>query len=351
MANINHAKEKHAYKRIDKEIKNHSVNNLIFFYGEEDFLIRWAIDLIVKEYVNEACREMNFSRLDGATVTLEQIMNNCETLPFISEKRVVLINDFKLIEGIKSKYIDDEEEKLLASYLKGLPEHCILIITADSADKRKKLYKAVLEQGSVYEFGKLDESSLRSYITKRFRESGKKAEPAVIAQIIEASGYYDKDSDYSLFNLENDIKKAIAYSDDINIEEESVYNAISGNLDTDVFAMIDSLSQNRKDEAYHILHNLLSSGENEFKLIKLLASQFEIVLAIKEMNEEGKSFLQMKEILGIHEYRIKKAALFAHKYSISSLKKILMKIYNIDKNIKTGLLEPSLALEIFISEI
>ncbi|HHU17545.1 MAG TPA: DNA polymerase III subunit delta [Clostridiales bacterium] len=351
MANRNHAKKEHAYKIIDREIKSHSVNNLLFFYGEEDFLIHWAVETIVKEYVNEACRELNFSRLDGNAVTFEQIRNNCETLPFISEKRVVLISDFKLIEGIKSRFINEEEEKLLVSYLKQLPEHCILIITADSADKRKRLYKAVLDQGSVYEFGKLDESSLISYITKRFRKSGKKAKPSVIAQIIETSGYYDKDTDYSLYNLENDIKKAIAYNDDIYIEPESVYNTISGNLDTDVFAMIDSLSQNRKEDAYHILHNLLSSGENEFKLLALLASQFEIVLAIKEMKEEGKSFLQMKEILGIHEYRIKKAAFFTNKYTISSLKKILMKIYNIDKSIKTGLLEPSLALEIFISEI
>ena len=345
MANRSPNRGEHAYKRIDKEIKSRS------FYGNEGFLIHWAVDTLVRQYVNEAYKEMNFSRLEGTAVTLEQIINNCETLPFISEKRIVLISDFKLMEGIKNKYVSDEEEKLLAAYLKQLPEYCILIITADSTDKRKRLFKTVSEQGSVYEFGKLDERSLRSYIEKRFSESGKKAKPSVITQIIETSGYYDRDTDYSLYNLENDIKKAIAYNEDTHIEAESVYNTISGNLDTDVFAMIDSLSQSRKDEAYHILHNLLASGENEFRLLALLASQFEIVLAIKEMKEEGKSFQEMHEILGIHEYRVKKAAMFTQKYTISSLRKILQKIYNIEKNIKTGLLEPTLAFEIFISEI
>lgn len=351
MANRSSNKGEHAYKRIDKEIKSYSIKNLLFFYGNEDFLIHWAIDTLVRQYVNEVCKEMNFSHLDGTAVTMEQIINNCETLPFISEKRIVLISDFKLMEGIKSKHINDEEEKLIAAYLKQLPEYCILIITANSTDKRKRLYKTVLDQGSAYEFGKLDERSLKSYIRKRFSESKKKVKPSVIAQIIEISGYYDRDTDYSLYNLENDIKKAIAYNEDSVIELESVYNTISGNLDTDVFTMIDFLSQSRKDEAYHILHNLLASGENEFRLLALLVSQFEIILAIKEMKEEGKSFKEMHEILGIHEYRIKKAAIFTHKYTVSSLKKILQKIYNIDKNIKTGLLEPILAFEIFISEI
>ncbi len=69
------------------------------------------------------------------------------------------------------------------------------------------------------------------------------------------------------------------------------------------------------------------------------------------MKEEGKSFQEMKKILGIHEYRIKVAAMLTERYSLSSLQKILQKTYEIDKNIKTGLLEASLALELFIAEI
>jgi DNA polymerase-3 subunit delta len=59
----------------------------------------------------------------------------------------------------------------------------------------------------------------------------------------------------------------------------------------------------------------------------------------------------MKDILGIHEFRIKKAASFAEKYSLQSLRQILQRAYEIDKNIKTGLLESSLALELFIAGI
>lgn len=351
MANKSSAAEEHAYKRIDKDLKSNSLKNLLLLYGREDFLIRWAVDTLVKKYVNESCRDMDFSKLDGTSLTLEQIRNDCETLPFLSDKRVVLINDFKLIEGGKTKGFGDEEERRFSDYIKGIPPHCLLIITAEQADKRKKVFKSISDFGGVYEFGELDERSLKSYIEKRFKEAGKTARASVVAELISASGYYDKDTDYTLYNLENDIKKAIAYNESADIGIDAVEQTVSGNMDTNVFAMIDFLGRDRKDEAYQMLHNLLVSGEQVYKLLALLCSHFEIILSVKEMKDEGKSFSEMKGILGIHEFRIKKAASLSEKYSIGSLRKILQKTYEIDKSIKTGLLEPSLALELFIAEI
>ncbi len=343
--------KEHSYKKIDKEIKCNSIKNLLLFYGKEEFLIHWAVNTLIKKFVNKASRELDFFKLDGTAATFDQIRNNCETLPFLSEKRILLVSDFKLIEGGKTKGINEEEEKLLANYLKNLPEHCMLIITSQGADKRKKLFKTISEFGSTYDFGELDEKALKSYIEKRFKEFGKTAKSSVITQFITASGYYDKDTDYTLYNLENDIKKAIAYNEGAEIGMETIANTISGNMDTNVFSMIDSISRDRKDEAYQMLHNLLVSGEKEYKLLALLCSHFEIILSVKEMKEEGKSFSEMKDILGIHEFRIKKALMFADKYTVLRLRKILQKTYEIDKNIKTGLLESSLALELFIAKI
>jgi len=351
MAYKNNASEEHAFKRIGKEFKKHNLKNRLLFYGREAFLIEWAVDTLLEEYVNEACRDMDFSKLDGNLVSLDQIKNHCETLPFLSEKRVVLISDFKLLEGAKVKGFDETEEKALLEYIKSLPESCMLVMTADSIDKRKKIIKTISECGSIYEFNELDEKSLKAFVEKRFREAGKTVRPTVIAEMISSSGYYDKETDYNLLNFINDIKKVIAHNESSEIRMEDVTDTISGNLDTNVFAMVDALGRDRKDEAFQLLHNLLLSGEKEYKLLALICSQFETILSVKEMKEEGRSFQDMKEILGIHEFRIKRAAQFSEKFSLTHLRRILQNAYEIDKNIKTGLLESSLALEMFIAEI
>ena len=69
------------------------------------------------------------------------------------------------------------------------------------------------------------------------------------------------------------------------------------------------------------------------------------------MREEGLKPPQMQKILGVHEFRIKKAMSVTEKYSREGLKRILSKAYEIDGNIKNGLLEQTLALELFIAEI
>ena len=115
--------------------------------------------------------------------------------------------------------------------------------------------------------------------------------------------------------------------------------------------MLDAVSRNRKDEAYRLLHNLMVSGEGVFRLLALISSQLELILEVKEMREAGMGLSQMQKQLGIHEFRIKKAMSVTEKYSTDRLKHVLSGAYAIDGNIKSGLLEPGLALELFIAEI
>ena len=75
------------------------------------------------------------------------------------------------------------------------------------------------------------------------------------------------------------------------------------------------------------------------------------MLLINEMRADCFTQAQMHARLGIHEYRIKKTAPMAARYSSGKLRDILMKAYTVDREIKTGLIEPELALELFVSRV
>lgn len=341
----------HAFRLIEKGIKNNSLESPLFFYGREQYLVQWAVSSIVKKYVNPATKDLDYSRVDGGTLTLATLINQCETLPLLSPRRVVWIEDFALLAGNQQRGFTEEDEKNLSIYLKQLPKSCLLIFTGETADKRRRIYKAIGEQGACYDFKELDEKLLRGFIVKRLKQSGKFAKSSVINQWILLSGYYDKETDYTLFNFENDIIKAIAYTDGEEIRTDDLQETISSNVETFIFSMIDALSENKKDEAFKLLHNLLISGENEYKLLSLICLQFETILMVKELKEEGRSFKDMHRILGIHEYRIKKAIPYSNRYSINQLYNILIKAYRVDHNIKKGILDGRLALELLIAEI
>ena len=68
------------------------------------------------------------------------------------------------------------------------------------------------KNGKVYDFQPLKDAQLRSFIEKRFRSAGKSYTSSVINLIMSESGYGNKSIEYSLYNLENDLKKIIAHS-------------------------------------------------------------------------------------------------------------------------------------------
>ena len=208
------------------------------------------------------------------------------------------------------------------------------------------------KHGKIYDFQGLKDNMLRSFIEKRFRAAGKTYSSSVINMIIAESGYGNKAIDYTLYNLENDLKKIIAHCGGSNeVTAADVSDILSTNPENDVFAMLDAIGRNRKDEAFRLLNNLIEAGTPVFNLLRLITSQLELVLAVKEMKDEGMTLNAIQKKLGIHQFRIKKAMAVTGQYSMGDLRKTLCAAYDVDENIKTGLLESTMALEFFIAQI
>ncbi|GAB1476606.1 DNA polymerase III subunit delta [Bacillota bacterium] len=366
MAAYKEKNQEHAYKRIQRDIKSGDLKNLLFFYGEEEYLINWALDEIVNRYIDPGVGTLNRTSFNWKSTSVEELIEECETLPMFAEKRVVIIEGFKAgeekskedqepadtaeaEESAEEEVVDDKKQKDLIRYAEMLPDSCFLILTSQSADKRRKIYKTINSLGACYEFSRLDEPDVRSLIKKRLAKSGKTAEANVIRRIIEMSGYLDKQSNYKLYNLENDIKKLVAHSVGNEILITDLNETLSRNTEAYVFDMIDAISQNRKGDALSLLHSLINSGEVWQKLLALICSSYEVLLIVKEMKEDGFGLGEIFKKTGIHEYRIKIASGISGRYSSRQLRHILCSCFTADKNIKFGLLDEKLAIEMLIA--
>ena len=345
------SKKEHAFKRIARDVKAGEIPPVVLLCGKEQYLAAWGAELIENRFVNPAAKALDFVRFADDTVTVTGIIEACETLSMFSERRVIVVSDFAPLEGARLKGFSDDDEAHLAEYIKDIPESAVLIFTCVIPDRRRKLYKACSEIGAVYEFETLSESDLIKFIIKRIKLAGKTCQANVIEEFIENSGYYNKETDYTLYNLENDLKKIIAYAADDEIIMQDVLSVISGSLETYIFALIDSISTGKKGEAYKLLYNILSGGESIYRVLSMIVSQYELILEVKELKEAGFGKDEIVKTLGVHEFRVKKAIGFADKYSSAALRSILISAYDTDKNIKSGLITQDLALEMLIASI
>lgn len=332
----------HAFKIIGRDIKENRIGSTVLMYGRENYLIDWAAGLLKERFVNPAVEAIDFTQIEAAEADISDVEGACEMLPLMSERKMVVVR----FSDVKSKIKDSE----LKEYMKNVPATTLLVICRYQESVPKAVLDAA-ENAVVYDFGILDERSLTAFIAKEFRLAGKAASAPVIRQFIQESGYYHKDSEYTLYNLKNDIVKLCAHCMSDQVTSEDVEAVTSGNMEKNIFAMVDSICRNRKDEALRLLHNLMSGGVSAMSISGMIVSQYEIILSVKELREQGFNTEQIRKTLKIHEYRVKKAMPLAGRYSADELKNILIKAYSIDNDIKSGTLDDITALEVFISEV
>ena len=227
----------------------------------------------------------------------------------------------------------------------------LVLTTASNPDDASQLTKYLKKECKTYAFDRLDRPQLNGFAEKRFRAAGTNIEKSVLKYLIDETGYFNRETEYTIFNLENDIKKIIAYNETGNITVEDINQTLKGDLDKFAFDFLDAVTSGRKDKAFRILNNILGNGGEVFSVLGLLVNQFELMLETKEMAETSRDTDKMASVLKMNPYRVKKALSYADKFEKKKLQSILSQLYEIDRTIKTGMMEQNLALELLIGRI
>ena len=342
--------EKYIPPRLKVDVQSHRLPEVVLLYGKEQLLAELTVDFIKTNCLDPAFADMDFVRLDGNAIRIDELSEHLETLPLGKRKIMCLDNAPHFFGDQKQKrdgprITHDEMLKLLAN----IPAHISLILLSEKVDKRKTLYKTALAKGA-YEFASLDRSGLFGFIVGRFQDEGKSVTTQAVSALIDLTGYLDKDSEYSLALIANDIRKIIAYSTEDQISHKDVAAVVGATINTIVFALSDAVSRRKTGDAIKILHDLLTGGAKVFSLLGLIFSQFDLILKIRDLMDRGLSKQDIQKSLGIDGFRFKILAEHASRFTLEQLKRIVRSAYEVDKNIKSGLLTDELALEMFIYE-
>ena len=314
--------QEHPYKIINRIIKSGDFPSVILMYGKERFMIEWAYKSFKKALINPATESLDFTMFTEKETTIDEVISACETVPFMSERKIVVVKDLELD---------------LSDYIPDLPRTTLLIIVQDKVDKRKALYKKVEQVGLAYDFTALDEATLVTWVHKRIENISKED---ILRFAIDA-GYFDKERDYNLFNFENDLKKAAAlYNGQASISFDELKAISSADDENNAFKLLDAAFSDRKSEAMRMLDEFKTTSD-VLRFHGLLCSQLEIMLEAREN----------PNLPGVNPYRLKKAIAASERLTTARLKAALSACYKIESEIKSGRIDARLSLELFIAKI
>ncbi|SHE90816.1 DNA polymerase III subunit delta [Alkalibacter saccharofermentans] len=334
------------YKELLKDIKDNNIGELYLVYGEEYLLSSMMVKNLKKALVDESFEQFNYHKIDDKNTTADDIISQCETMPFMSEKRMVLIVDYPLLANTGGNEKDGDK---LIEYLNSPNKSTCLVFISKTIDKKRRLYKNIAKNGSLVECAKLERKDLERWITKRIRISGKTIDKKAMDLFIEGMDYLGKDSKMTLGDIENETEKLISLGgNDRIITQEEVEKIMVKSMESNIFKMLDHIGTGNLKDGLEILDYLFDSGEPAIKILSMIVRQFRIMYQCKILKMKGYSTENIASLTGLRTFMVNNALRQSRRFDFDKLKKAYNRCARIDILLKSSRADPKVLLELLL---
>ncbi len=330
------------YKDFYKEIDKKNISTAYLFVGEEYYLMEMAIERVKDAFIAEGMEDLNYSVFDRKDLDFDDLYNACETLPFMNDKKIILVKDIgEVIES--SKDFDGD----LGAYIEKVnpTSSLILIDKLNLLKKTSKTYKAIKKQEGLIEFPRLKAKDLENWILASFKKLEKSISIAEVNYLISQSKYGVYGSDKNLYELENEINKIGNFALGQEITKTDVDKVLSKSLDTNIFNLLGAINRRDRDESLRILNDMYEGNEPIQKIVFMIIRQVKLMLGFRLYKNRGDNDTSIQKKLQIKDYEFRKISKDSMNLSEESLTKAMDYLLDFDIKQKTRSIDEKIGLE------
>jgi len=300
--------------------------------GKEDSLLSTECEKLLNKLLEPQARATGLFNADPATAEASEVLDELRTLPFLTEKRVVLIKGADTFVS--------QNRQLLERYFENPCPTGILVLTVNSWDSRTKLAKKLPSVGKLINVTQPKPWQLPGRLYNYASDAhDKKLTKDAAELLIELTGD-------ELPRLYSEIDKLALFSDaEKTITARHVESLIGHNRLFNCFAVIDSCLAGKIAQAVERLRGMFAEDKStEYTVVGAFAFHFRRLFNAKALLEKGAGPDEAARKAGIWS---NKDVVFAQlsKMSLQQIGENLKQLAQIDYAIKTGQTKPQVAIE------
>lgn len=310
--------------------------NFYLFYGEDKAVLNKEIDNLKKSLlINED--DIIYYDIEN----IYDIIDEAQTVSMFSLNKFIIIDSLSYLSDKK----DNKDIKLLEDYFEHYNPNSYLVFVSnkDSIDTKKKLVKLISSKGISKKVEASDE-----YLNKYIKD------------YLSSNNYIMNNLDITYFmtrvgnninNITNELDKLMLYKEkDKAITREDITKLTIENIDNPVYDLVGFILKNENKKAIELYNNFMQNGMDASSLIPVIASQIRLLFQVKRLYNQGKTNDEIAKTLEFKSvYRVKYLLSDSYYYTEEDLLKYLSHLADLDKNIKLGLVDPRVSLELFIA--
>lgn len=319
-------------QKLNEEIKTGEFRQVYLLLGEEAYLRNQYRDKLKKVLLGDG-DAMNFHYFEGKDVSPGEVIDLAETMPFLAERRVLVLENTGLFA---------HGGEMLADYLKEPAPTAYFVFVEESADKRSKLYKAVTAKGRAVEFKTQDEAVLQRWILGILKKEGMNITGRDLAFFLEKTG-----SDME--NIRGELEKLLCYcmGRDV-VTAKDIEEICTKQISNQIFDMINAIAEKKQRKAMDLYYDLLTLKEPPMRILYLITRQFNMLLQVKELKNRGCDASTIGEKVGLAGFIARKYVAQAARFRTADLRRAVEDCVEAEEAVKTGKMNDVMSVELLI---
>jgi len=309
-----------------------TMNNLYFIESDNHIILDKYVKEILKD--NKIIEE-ELIRYDLEEVNISDVIMELNTYGLFTSRKIVFANNATFLTTDKSDINHDVDEFI--KYVNN-PSDNILILSCRKLDGKKNVSKLVKEKFKIIDVN----INYQDYVkekTKGYKFSS--------SDIIYFLSLTTEDID----RINNELDKLLMYKlNDKVITKQDIDLIVVKKIDDNIFDLIEAIIKKDKKRSLIIYNDIVSYGEEIFKILISLSNQIRLLLQVKILSNLDD--LDIADKLNLKNpkqlYFLRQKIL---NYKKSELVDYLYKLSIMDEELKLGKSLPEVVFPVFIASL
>ena len=258
---------------------------------------------------------------DGSATGPESVVSACNSFSLFGDGPFVVLRNLDAWNAAQKAVIVD--------YLQDPAAGSDLILIGTKLGARERLLTAVKKSGDVHTFEQPTGKALVKWLVGHAKKSGLEL-PEEVAEDLAARCSGDK------MRLLQETAKLALYVGEDEATHDDVAALCPPDVQSNIFAFVDSLAAGDRDRALRLLEELISTGEAPLRLTFMIRRQFQLVARARALIESGIPQREIASTLKVPPFVARKLDEQGRKLDDEDLERALVLIQNLESGLKGG---------------
>ena len=323
-------------------LRRGSLKHVYLLSGEETYYIRKAKERILEMLFPDGADMQDALQYVEGNLGEDEILGLIETVPFFSDKNVILWQNSSLFREKKDSAETADKPgassarktERLARRLMDMPEDSyIIFVASEKADKRRKLYKTIEKYGAVLDAAPVRPWTINGWLQSKLQSMNKTLDRDAEEYFLGMAGMMQQ---ISLEYMDKEFDKLALFTKERRITKAALANVFAGIPEVSVFALLDAISAKNARRALILLRRQMGEGAYMPLVLALLARHVRQLWQAKDLlakGYRGKALAKPLELSPVIAERLGRAAA---RFSAQVLKQGMLELSDADYLLKTG---------------